>query len=78
MALASASGLYRARARWAVAYKNSARWLGRHADRRDPQYKWGARVSRHRNLLVLQLVFIGGTTVSRATLHNADEIERGE
>ncbi len=59
--------------RWAVAYKFTARAgitkVG------DIKVQVG-RTGKLTPVAVLTPVFIGGTTVSRATLHNADEIER--
>jgi DNA ligase (NAD+) len=59
--------------RWAVAYKFAARSGVTTVD--DITVQVG-RTGKLTPVAVLRPVFIGGTTVSRATLHNADEIER--
>ena len=59
--------------RWAVAYKFTARSGVTQID--DIMVQVG-RTGKLTPVAVLHPVFIGGTTVSRATLHNADEIER--
>jgi DNA ligase (NAD+) len=59
--------------RWAVAYKFTAR--GGITQVEDIRVQVG-RTGKLTPVAVLTPVFIGGTTVSRATLHNADEIER--
>jgi DNA ligase (NAD+) len=59
--------------RWAVAYKFTARSGITRVE--DIAVQVG-RTGKMTPVAVLQPVFIGGTTVSRATLHNADEIER--
>ena len=59
--------------RWAVAYKFTARAGITKIE--DIRVQVG-RTGKLTPVAVLTPVFIGGTTVSRATLHNADEIER--
>ncbi|HTZ57717.1 MAG TPA: NAD-dependent DNA ligase LigA [Acidobacteriaceae bacterium] len=59
--------------RWAVAYKFAARSGITQIE--DIVVQVG-RTGKLTPVAVLHPVFIGGTTVSRATLHNADEIER--
>jgi DNA ligase (NAD+) len=59
--------------RWAVAYKFTARSCVTQIE--DIMVQVG-RTGKLTPVAVLHPVFIGGTTVSRATLHNADEIER--
>jgi len=59
--------------RWAVAYKFTARSGITQIE--DIAVQVG-RTGKLTPVAVLHPVFIGGTTVSRATLHNADEIER--
>ncbi|MGA7316563.1 MAG: NAD-dependent DNA ligase LigA [Silvibacterium sp.] len=59
--------------RWAVAYKFTARAGVTKVE--DIKVQVG-RTGKLTPVAVLTPVFIGGTTVSRATLHNADEIER--
>src|ERR1700728_2648767 len=59
--------------RWAVAYKFAARSGVTQID--DIAVQVG-RTGKLTPVALLHPVFIGGTTVSRATLHNADEIER--
>ena len=59
--------------RWAVAYKFTARSGITRVD--DIRVQVG-RTGKLTPVAVLVPVFIGGTTVSRATLHNADEIAR--
>ena len=59
--------------RWAVAYKFTARAGITKVE--DIRIQVG-RTGKLTPVAVLTPVFIGGTTVSRATLHNADEIER--
>jgi DNA ligase (NAD+) len=61
--------------RWAVAYKFTARAGVTKVE--DIRVQVG-RTGKLTPVAVLTPVFIGGTTVSRATLHNADEIERLE
>jgi DNA ligase (NAD+) len=59
--------------RWAVAYKFTARAGTTKVE--DIRVQVG-RTGKLTPVAVLTPVVIGGTTVSRATLHNADEIER--
>ncbi|HVO82377.1 MAG TPA: NAD-dependent DNA ligase LigA [Terriglobales bacterium] len=59
--------------RWAIAYKYAARAGITHVD--DILVQVG-RTGKLTPVAVLKPVPIGGTTVSRATLHNMDEIER--
>jgi DNA ligase (NAD+) len=59
--------------RWAVAYKFTARSGITQVE--DVRVQVG-RTGKLTPVAVLTPVSIGGTTVSRATLHNADEIER--
>jgi DNA ligase (NAD+) len=59
--------------RWAVAYKFTARAGITKVE--DIRVQVG-RTGKLTPVAVLTPVLIGGTTVSRATLHNADEIER--
>jgi DNA ligase (NAD+) len=59
--------------RWAVAYKFTARAGITKVE--DIKVQVG-RTGKLTPVAVLTPVLIGGTTVSRATLHNADEIER--
>ena len=59
--------------RWAVAYKFTARSGVTQIE--DITVQVG-RTGKLTPVAVLHPVFIGGTTASRATLHNADEIER--
>jgi len=59
--------------RWAIAYKYAARGGITHVD--DILVQVG-RTGKLTPVAVLKPVPIGGTTVSRATLHNMDEIER--
>jgi DNA ligase (NAD+) len=59
--------------RWAVAYKFAARAGVTQVE--DIRVQVG-RTGKLTPVAVLTPVSIGGTTVSRATLHNADEIER--
>jgi DNA ligase (NAD+) len=59
--------------RWAIAYKYAARGGITKID--DIRVQVG-RTGKLTPVAVLQPVPIGGTTVSRATLHNMDEIER--
>jgi DNA ligase (NAD+) len=59
--------------RWAVAFKFTAR--GGVTQVEDIKIQVG-RTGKLTPVAVLTPVSIGGTTVSRATLHNADEIER--
>jgi DNA ligase (NAD+) len=59
--------------RWAVAYKFTAR---SGITRVEDILVQVGRTGKLTPVAALQPVFIGGTTVSRATLHNADEIER--
>jgi DNA ligase (NAD+) len=59
--------------RWAVAYKFTARAGITQVE--DIRVQVG-RTGKLTPVAVLKPVVIGGTTVSRATLHNADEIER--
>jgi DNA ligase (NAD+) len=59
--------------RWAVAYKFTARSGITRVE--DIKIQVG-RTGKLTPVAVLTPVFIGGTTVSRATLHNADEIAR--
>jgi DNA ligase (NAD+) len=59
--------------RWAVAFKFTARGGITHVE--DIRIQVG-RTGKLTPVAVLTPVSIGGTTVSRATLHNADEIER--
>ncbi len=59
--------------RWAVAYKFTARSGVTQVE--DIAVQVG-RTGKLTPVAVLRPVLIGGTTVSRATLHNADEIER--
>jgi DNA ligase (NAD+) len=58
--------------RWAIAYKFTAK--GRHAAERH--LITVGRTGKLTPTAELTPVFIGGVTVSRATLHNADFIER--
>ena len=59
--------------RWAIAYKYAAR--GGVTQVEDILVQVG-RTGKLTPVAALTPVFIGGTTVSRATLHNMDEIER--
>jgi DNA ligase (NAD+) len=59
--------------RWAVAYKFTARAGVTQVE--DIRVQVG-RTGKLTPVAVLTPTFIGGTTVGRATLHNADEIER--
>lgn len=59
--------------RWAIAYKYAARSGVTQIE--DIQVQVG-RTGKLTPVAHLKPVFIGGTTVSRATLHNMDEIER--
>lgn len=59
--------------RWAIAYKYAARAGETKVE--DILVQVG-RTGKLTPVAVLQPVSIGGTTVTRATLHNADEIER--
>jgi DNA ligase (NAD+) len=59
--------------RWAIAYKFTARSGVTQIENIVPQV---GRTGRLTPVAWLKPVFIGGTTVSRATLHNMDEINR--
>jgi DNA ligase (NAD+) len=59
--------------RWAIAYKYAARAGITQIEDIVPQV---GRTGKLTPVAHLKPVFIGGTTVSRATLHNMDEIER--
>ncbi len=59
--------------RWAIAYKFSARAAVTQIE--DILVNVG-RTGKLTPVAILKPVFIGGTTVSRATLHNQDEVER--
>src|SRR5229473_8154915 len=59
--------------RWAIAYKYAARGGVTQIEDIVPQV---GRTGKLTPVAVLKPVPIGGTTVSRATLHNLDEIER--
>ena len=59
--------------RWAIAYKFTARSGVTEVENIVPQV---GRTGRLTPVAWLKPVFIGGTTVSRATLHNMDEIDR--
>jgi DNA ligase (NAD+) len=59
--------------RWAIAYKYAARGGITQIENIVPQV---GRTGKLTPVAHLKPVFIGGTTVSRATLHNMDEIER--
>ena len=59
--------------RWAIAYKYAARGGITQIEDIVPQV---GRTGKLTPVAYLKPVFIGGTTVSRATLHNMDEIER--
>jgi len=59
--------------RWAIAYKYAAR--GGETQIEDILVQVG-RTGKLTPVAALKPVFIGGTTVTRATLHNMDEIER--
>jgi DNA ligase (NAD+) len=59
--------------RWAIAYKFTAKWGVTQVNAITVQV---GRTGKLTPVAELAPVFIGGTTVSRATLHNADFIER--
>jgi DNA ligase (NAD+) len=59
--------------RWAIAYKYAARSAETQVEDIVPQV---GRTGKLTPVAWLKPVFIGGTTVTRATLHNQDEIER--